>query len=78
MKTVSKSLLDPEFEYRNAANTDVRLTFERVRREQRALREGERRPAKVAAISGESPPTGGAVDACAGRGLGGACDEGER
>ena len=44
MRTASKSLLDPTFVYRNAANTDVRLTFERVRREQ-ALR--ERDPAKV-------------------------------
>ena len=30
-----KSLLDPTFTYRNAANTDVRLTFDRVRRELR-------------------------------------------
>jgi hypothetical protein len=43
LTTASKSLLDPTFIYRNAANTDVRLTFERVRREQ-ALRE---RSAKV-------------------------------
>jgi hypothetical protein len=43
LTTASKSLLDPTFVYRNAANTDVRLTFERVRREQ-ALRE---RSAKV-------------------------------
>ena len=47
-----KSLLDPSFTYRNAANTDVRLTFERVRREQQALRERERNPAKVVRISG--------------------------
>ena len=44
MRIASKTLLDPTFVYRNAANTDVRLTFERVRREQ-ALR--ERDPAKV-------------------------------
>jgi len=43
-----KSLLDPSFTYRNAASTDVRLTFERIRREQRDKRrraeqeEGER------------------------------------
>jgi len=38
--------------YRNAANTDLRLTFERVRREQ-ALREGK--PVKlVAAIMGKA------------------------
>ena len=30
-----KSLLDPTFTYRNAANTDVRLTFDRIRRELR-------------------------------------------
>ena len=36
-----KSILDPEFKYRNAASTDVRKTFERIRREQRL--EEERR-----------------------------------
>ena len=39
-----KSLLDPDFQYRSAANTDVRETFERIRREQR-LREERRRAA---------------------------------
>jgi hypothetical protein len=33
-----KSLLDPSFTYRNAASTDVRLTFDRIRREQRERR----------------------------------------
>jgi hypothetical protein len=30
-----KSILDRTFKYRNAASTDVRKTFERVKREQR-------------------------------------------
>ena len=28
-----KSILDPEFKYRNSASTDVRKTFERIRKE---------------------------------------------
>jgi len=49
-----KSVLDPTFSYRNAANTDVRLTFERVRREQQeeAQRERAREAGKVVAILG--------------------------
>jgi len=49
-----KSLLDPSFTYRSAANTDVRLTFERARREQEALRQRERDPAKDVAILGNA------------------------
>ena len=30
-----KSILDPSFRYVNSANTDIRKTFARVRREQR-------------------------------------------
>jgi hypothetical protein len=30
-----KSLLDPQFKYRSAAKTDVRKTFQRIKREQR-------------------------------------------
>ena len=37
-----KSILNPEFKYRNAASTDVRKTFERIRREQRLEEERER------------------------------------
>lgn len=50
-----KSILDPEFKYRNAASTDVRKTFERIRREQRVEQErkysgtGEYGTAKVVA-----------------------------
>jgi len=31
-----KSILDPTFKYTSSANTDIRKTFERVRREMRA------------------------------------------
>lgn len=31
-----KSLLDPEFRYTSAANTNIRRTFARIRKEQRA------------------------------------------
>jgi hypothetical protein len=30
-----KSVLDPHFKYRSAASTDVRKTFERIKRDQR-------------------------------------------
>ena len=30
-----KSILDPSFRYTNSANTDLRKTFARIRREQR-------------------------------------------
>jgi hypothetical protein len=50
-----KSLLDPTFSYRNAANTDLRITFERVRREQQeAQRQRECDAAKVIAIIGNA------------------------
>ena len=39
-----KSLLDPDFQYRSAANTNVRETFERIRREERLKDEQRRAP----------------------------------
>lgn len=56
-----KSILDPEFKYRNAASTDVRKTFERIRKERL---EQERRVANdygsskvVARITSRRTPT---------------------
>ena len=56
-----KSILDPEFKYRNAASTDVRKTFERIRKERL---EQERRvandygsPKVVARITNRRTPT---------------------
>jgi hypothetical protein len=56
-----KSILDPEFKYRNAASTDVRKTFERIRKERL---EQERRVASdygsskvVARIANRRTPT---------------------
>ena len=53
---VFKSILDPEFQYRNAASTDVRKTFERIRRQQRLeqhRKEGQ--SSKVVATIGRGP-----------------------
>lgn len=53
-----KSILDPNFKYRNSLSTDVRKTFERIRREQRLVqqpapsKEPENR-AKVVATIGQ-------------------------
>lgn len=33
-----KSILDPTFRYTNAANTDIRKTFARIRKEQAKVR----------------------------------------
>jgi hypothetical protein len=40
---LTKSLLDPSFRYVNAANTDVRRTFDRVRWERARAGQAERR-----------------------------------
>ena len=54
-----KSILDPDFKYRNAASTDVRKTFERIKREQRVSdqaagsRDNEHHGAKVVATIGQ-------------------------
>lgn len=43
-----RSILDKSFTYRNAASTDIRETFERIRREQKAKEEQEQRNAAEA------------------------------
>jgi hypothetical protein len=54
-----KSILDPDFKYRNSASTDVRKTFERIRREQRfsdqaaGSSDNEHQGAKVVATIGQ-------------------------
>lgn len=54
-----KSILDPDFKYRNAASTDLRKTFERIKRAQRSSeeaaskRENEHDGAKVVAAIGQ-------------------------
>ncbi len=53
-----RSLLDPDFKYRSAATTDVRETFERVRRE--LLLEEERR-CKENAGRGAKEETGSVI-----------------
>jgi hypothetical protein len=41
-----KSILDPSFRYTSSANTDIRKTFARARREQRRAAEIEAFPSK--------------------------------
>jgi hypothetical protein len=43
-----KSILDPAFRYTNSANTDLRKTFARVRREQRQAARQQDAPAAKA------------------------------
>jgi len=47
-----KSILDPTFHYTSSANTDVRKTFARIRRE---LRKQEAKPSSTEAASNVSP-----------------------
>jgi hypothetical protein len=42
-----KSILDKSFKYTNAASTDIRKTFARVRREQQQQRDLEEREKKL-------------------------------
>jgi hypothetical protein len=44
-----KSILDPKFRYVDAASTDIRKTFARIRREQREEREAAAAAAERAA-----------------------------
>lgn len=46
-----KSILDPDFKYRNAVSTDVRETFERIRQEQQRLEES-RKDGAAAVVAG--------------------------
>jgi hypothetical protein len=52
-----KSILDPAFKYRTAVSTDIRETFERVRREQQLVQQkpwrAEERRLKVVPIHHE-------------------------
>jgi hypothetical protein len=48
-----KSVFDPDFKYRSADTTDVRLTFERIRRDFERIRR-EQRKAQRAALEAES------------------------
>ena len=49
-----KSILDPTFRYTSSANTDLRKTFARIRRENRKLQQasgrGKAEPTNVASI----------------------------
>jgi hypothetical protein len=45
-----KSVFDPDFKYRNADTTDVRLTFERIKREQRKAQRRSEDEANVSMV----------------------------
>lgn len=53
-----KRIYDPDFKYRSADSTDVRLTFERIRREQRkAQRALEESDGKLVRVGSGTPRT---------------------
>lgn len=56
-----KSILDPDFKYRNSSATDVRKTFERIRRRQRR--------SELAAQPRQQPQDRGKVVATIGKGV---------
>jgi hypothetical protein len=45
-----RSILDPKFQYRNSASTDLAKTFERLRREQRQAQAGQAAQANAKVI----------------------------
>ena len=53
-----KSVFDPEFKYRRAEATDVRLTFARIRRERRQAQSSQ----GGASVSVKVVPIGGAPE----------------
>jgi hypothetical protein len=55
-----KSIFDPDFKYRSADDTDVRLTFARIRREQRSVQRcSEREPPGTNVVPIVSSPDSG-------------------
>jgi hypothetical protein len=52
-----KSIFDSDFKYRNADSTDVRLTFERIRREQRRAQRQVHQEEASAKVAGRIVPT---------------------
>jgi hypothetical protein len=52
-----KSLLDPAFKYVPAAETDLRRTFARIRREQKAIAEEKQAKVKQWPIRSTKTPT---------------------
>jgi hypothetical protein len=55
-----KSILDPTFRYTNSANTDVRKTFARIRREQKQRERAVAAPAPTNVLVMEARRAGSA------------------